>query len=65
MWRQCLFFTVIGYNIRIFLNERKLVSGYFIAILGNSLSFAYDFQRHKQEVTQVKLALLVLQNKLN
>ena len=40
---QCLFFTVVGYNIRIFLNERELVSGYLIPILGNYLSFVYDF----------------------
>ena len=53
---------MLGYNIRIFLNDRELVSGYLISTLGNSLSFAYDFQRHKQEMTQVKL---VLQNKLN
>ena len=33
-----------------------------ISTLGNSLSFAYDFQMHTQEMTQVKLAL---QNKLN
>ena len=40
-----LLFTVIGYNIRIFLNdnERKLANDFFISILGNSLSFAYDF----------------------
>lgn len=31
----------------------------------NNLSFAYDFQRCKQEVIPVKLALLVLQSKLN
>ena len=51
------FFTVIGYNIRIFLNYRELVSGYITLSLGTSLSFAYDFQRHKQEMTQVKLVL--------
>lgn len=28
-------------------------------------SFAYSFQRHKPEVTQVKLTSLVLQNKLS
>ena len=53
---------MIGYNIRIFLNDRELVNGCLISILGDSLSFAYDFQRPKQEMTQVKL---VLQNKLN
>ena len=53
---------MLGYNIRIFLNDRELVSGYLISTSGNGLSFAYDFQRHKQEMTQVKLAL---QNKLN
>ena len=55
VWRQCLFLTVIGYNIRIFLSERELVSGCFISIFRNYLIFAYDFQKHKQEVTQFKL----------
>lgn len=56
MWENsdCVFFTVIGYNSRIF-------GGYLILTLGNSSSFAYAFQRHNQEMTQVKL---VLQNKL-
>lgn len=49
-----------GYNIRIFLNDKELVSSYLVLTLGNS--FAYDFQRLKQEITQVKLAL---QNKLS
>ena len=49
---DCLFFTVIGYNIRLFLNDRELVSGYLIKILAKSLSSAHDFQRHKQEVTK-------------
>lgn len=48
--------------IRIFLNDRQLVSGYFILILGKEFKFCLWFQRHKQEGTQVKL---VLQNKLN
>ena len=52
-----LFHTVVGYNIGIFLNNRELVSSYFLSILGKSLSFVYDFQRHKQEMTQVKLIL--------
>ena len=47
----CSFFTVIGYNIRIFLSDRKVVSDYFILTLGNSSGFAYDFQRRKQEMT--------------
>ena len=64
MWRQWLFISQFGYSIRIFLNERELVRGYLISIWDNSLSFVYDFQRHKQEVTQVKLILLVLQSKL-
>ena len=54
------YFSMIGYNIRIFLSDRKLVGGYLTLILGNNLSFAYDFQRYKQEVTQDKLASLVL-----
>ena len=33
------------------------VSDYLLSTLGNSLSFASDFQRHKQEMTQIKLAL--------
>lgn len=48
-----VFFTVVGYN-RIFLNDRKLVTGSLIPVLGNSLSFAFDFQKQKQEMTQVK-----------
>lgn len=35
------------------------------SVLENNLSFTFDFQRHKQEVTQVKLASLVLENKPN
>ena len=62
MRKQWLLFTVVGYNIRVFLNDKELISGYLIPTLGNSLSFAYYFQKHKQEMTQVKLAL---QNKLN
>ena len=50
-----LFFTVIGYNTGIFLNDRELVSGYLIWTLRNS--FAGGFQRHKQEMSQLKLAL--------
>lgn len=34
----------------------KLVGGYLLSISGNDLSFNYDFQRHKEEVTQVMLA---------
>ena len=41
------------------------VSGYLVSILGNRLNFTYDFQRRKQEGTQVKRALLVLQNKIS
>ena len=52
---DCLFFTVIGYNVRIF-------SGYLILTLWNSSGSVYDFQRYKQEMAKVKL---VLQNKLN
>lgn len=43
---------MIGYNIRIFLNDRELISDYFISFLGNNLNLAYDFERHKEEVTQ-------------
>lgn len=49
---DCLFFTVIGYKIGIFLYERELVSDCFILIWGNNLSFTYDVWRHKQEVTR-------------
>ena len=52
---------MIGYNIRIFLSDKELVSGYLISTLANSLSFAYGFQRHKQEMTQVQL---IWQNKV-
>ena len=31
-----LLFVMIGYNIRIFLNDRELVTGYLISILENS-----------------------------
>ena len=55
-WSDCLFFTVIDYNIRIFLSDRELICGYLNNV-GNSLSFPYDFQKHKQEMTQVKLSL--------
>lgn len=65
MWRQWLFISQFGYSIRIFLNERELVRGYLIPIWDNSLSSVYDFQRHKQDVTKVRLASLVLQNKPN
>ena len=60
--KKWLFSPVIVYNIRIFLNDRELASGYLISSLGKGLSFAYDFQQHKSEMTQVKLAL---HNKLN
>lgn len=53
---------VWSYYVKILLNDRELVSGSNTSTLGNSLSFAYDFQMHTQEMTQVKLAL---QNKLN
>lgn len=55
--KQQQFFTVIGHSIRIFINDRESVSGYLISTLGNSLCFAYDFQKHKEEITQVKLVL--------
>ena len=41
---ECSFFTAAGSNIRIFLNERKLVCGDLLSISGKMLSFAYDFQ---------------------
>ena len=53
---------MLGYDIRVLLNDRELVNGYLISTLGNDLSLAYDFQRHKQEMTQAKS---ILQNKLN
>lgn len=65
MWWEgsdCFFFAVIGYNVRIFLRNRELVSGYFLSTLGNRSSCASDFQRYIQEMIQVKL---VLQNKLS
>lgn len=31
-----------------------------MSVLGDEVSFAYDFQMHKQEVIQVDLGLLVL-----
>ena len=57
-----LFFTVIGRFIRIFFSDRKLVSDYLISALVNSVSIASDLQKHKQEMTQIKLAL---QSELN
>lgn len=48
-----MFFTVIGYNTRIFLNDRESAGGVLTLTLGNSLSFAPAFQRHKQEMAQV------------
>lgn len=55
-----MFFTVIGYSNRIFLNVKELVSGYLMSILGNEVTFAYEFQMQRQEVTQVDLELLLL-----
>ena len=52
---------MIGYNIKLLLNDRELASGQLVFTSGNSLNFTHDFQRHKPEMTQVKL---VLQNKL-
>lgn len=61
--RGCLFSTVIGHRVRIFPNDRKQVSGYTShPFWGNSLSFAKDFWRHKQEASlhnKLNLALLV------
>lgn len=63
--RRSRLFTVRDYHMRIFLSERGLVIRHLLAILGNKLTFAYDFQRHhQQEVTQVQLASPVLKNKL-
>lgn len=45
-----------------YLNYDELVNSHRIPALEIVLSFAYDFQRHKQEMTQVEL---VLQNKVN
>ena len=63
--RDRLFFTGLIHDVRIFLNESKGVSGDLLSIWGNNLSLVYDFPRHKQAMTQVKLASLVLPNKLN
>lgn len=48
---------MIGYNIRIFLNDMELISSYLISALGNSSSFACGLQRHKKGMVQIKLAL--------
>lgn len=60
MRKQQFILHSFGY-IRIFLNGREFVSVFPHTNFGNCSSFAYDFQRHKQEMTQVKL---VLQNKV-
>lgn len=54
--KQWLFVTVIGYNIRIFLNIRELTSVYIIPVLRNNLSFTCDFQKHMQEGALTSLA---------
>lgn len=38
--KQWLVYSVISYNIHIFVNDRELDSGYLISILVNSLNFA-------------------------
>lgn len=53
-------FQVIGYNIKIFLNDRECFNGYLLSTVGNSSRFAYDFQRHRQKMAEVKV---ILQNK--
>lgn len=53
---------MIGYNIKVYLNDRELDSDCLISTLGNSLSSAYDFQKRKQEMIQVKF---ILENKQN
>lgn len=58
---DCSFFTVIGHN-RIFLNGREFFTGHVISTLGSDSRSAYDLQRHKKEITHVKL---VVQNMLN
>lgn len=55
-----MFFTVIGYSNRIFLNVKELVSGYLMSVLGNEVTFAYEFQMQRHEVTQVDLELSLL-----
>ena len=45
----------MAYIIRIFLNSRELVSGYLISALENSSTLSYDFQKHKQLMTKVRL----------
>lgn len=44
-----LFFTVTGYYVRIFLNDRLLVRSDLIATSGRSLSFAHDSRGRKKE----------------
>lgn len=49
------FFTEIGFHIRIFLADRDNCTVLTSSELGEKVCCAYyDFQRHKQEVTQVK-----------
>lgn len=52
-------------NVRIFSNNRELVSGHLISILENSPSFAYDFQRCKQEMTPVNFVGFAKYTKLS
>ena len=60
-----MIFMVIGYNTRNFLSDEKLVSGYFVSVLGTILSFACDFQRHTQEMIQAKSSCKLSQIKLH
>lgn len=46
--------------LRVIVNVEELVSGYLISTWSNEVSFAYNFQKHKEEVTQLGLELLLL-----
>lgn len=61
---EFLLFAVTGDHIKVFLNERKLVSGYLWSKFEEGFKFSRGICK-KQEVTQVKITSLVLQNKLN
>lgn len=59
---ETVVFTATGCDSRIRSTEKELVRGRPSPTLGKSSSFAHDFQRHKQEMTEVKLTL---QNRRN
>lgn len=57
MRKHCVFILHSDWLPYYFLNNRELVSGDLISTLKNGWGFAYHFQRHKQEMTQVNLVL--------